>query len=766
MKRICKPISLYLAGVLYILMSTNQSLADQHKGHSVIDGRVSELLGRMTVAEKIGQMSQVNADGDKIPGELRAALKDGQIGSILNQVNVDVVNEMQRIAVEESRLGIPLMMGRDVIHGFRTVQPIPLGQAATWNPELVRKGAHAAAVEAASTGVNWTFAPMIDISRDPRWGRIAESFGEDPYLTSVLGAAMVKGFQGDDFSQPGNIAACGKHFAGYGASESGRDYNTTNIPENELRNVYLPPFKAALDAGVATIMASFSDLNGVPASGNRFLLKQVLRDEWRFDGFVVSDWASIEQLSVHGFTANDREAAYEAASAGLNMEMATSTYASHLPELLEEGRVSMAELDAMVADILRIKFRMGLFEDPFTEPSDYPAIANEDHLAIAEQLARQSIVLLENRNHTLPLAQEALGSLAVIGPLADDPYEQLGTWIFDGDPAISQTPLKAIRQLLGDRVSVEYVRAMETSRSRSTAGFDEAVQAARAADAVVVFLGEESILSGETHSRADIDLPGNQHELLAALRQAGKPVIAVIMAGRPLTLSDIIDDVDALLFAWHPGTMGGPAIADILFGLESPSGKLPATFPLMVGQVPIYYAHKNTGRPATPEKFTHMDDLPVRMPQSSWGFASFHLDAGYKPLYEFGYGLSYTEFAYSDIEVSDSEIETGEEITVQAVVRNEGGVEADEVVQLYVRDLVGNVTRPVKELKGFQRIRLKPGESRRVSFVLGSKDLAFHGRDMSLITEPGDFHVWVGGSSNAKLQTAFTLVPEQSLGSN
>ncbi len=725
---------------------------------------IEELVSRMTVAEKVGQMSQVNADGDKIPGELRADLKSGHIGSILNQVNVDVVNEMQRIAVEESRLGIPLMMGRDVIHGFRTVLPIPLGQAASWNPDLVRQGARMSALEAASTGVNWTFAPMIDISRDPRWGRIAESFGEDPYLTGVLGAAMVKGFQGDDFSQAGNIAACAKHFAGYGASESGRDYNTTNIPENELRNVYLPPFRAAIDAGVATLMTSFSDLDGVPASGNRFLLKQVLREEWNFDGFVVSDWASIEQLSVHGFTANDKEAAYEAASAGLNMEMATSTYIDHLPELLEEGRVSMAELDSMVTDILRIKFRLGLFDDPYTDPEDYPAIANADHLELAQQIARQSIVLLENRNRALPLAKEKLDSIAVIGPLADDPYEQLGTWIFDGDPALSQTPLNAIRRHLGDRVSVKYVRAMETSRSRSTAGFEEAVEAARTADAVVVFLGEESILSGETHSRADIGLPGNQDELLAALRQAGKPVIAVIMAGRPLTLGNIIDDVDAILFAWHPGTMGGPAIADVLFGVESPSGKLPATFPKMVGQAPIYYAHKNTGRPATPDKYIHMDDLPVRMPQSSWGFASFHLDAGYTPLYEFGYGLSYTEFAYSDIEVSASEIEMGEEVTVQAVVRNAGRVEADEVVQLYVRDLVGNVTRPVRELKGFRRIRLEPGESRRVSFVLGPDDLAFYGRDMRLITEPGDFHVWIGGSSEAKLQAAFTLVAERSPG--
>ena len=745
---------------LLVFLSGSQLIAAEKEITISIEKRVNDLLGRMNVAEKIGQMSQVNAADGTISASLREAIQAGQIGSVLNQVNVEVVNEMQRIAVEESRLGIPLLMGRDVIHGFKTVLPIPLGQAATWNPELVGKGARMAALEAASTGVNWTFAPMIDISRDPRWGRIAESFGEDPYLTSVFGAAMVKGFQGDDFSQPGNIAACAKHFAGYGASESGRDYNTTNIPRNELRNVYLPPFKAAVDAGVATLMTSFSDLDGVPASGNRFLLKQVLRDEWQFDGFVVSDWASIQQLTVHGFASNEKEAAFEAASAGLNMEMATTTYADHLPELLEDGRISMAQLDAMVSDILRIKFRMGLFENPFTDPSVFPAIANEDHLAIAEQLARQSIVLLENRDQTLPLVKDELRSLAVIGPLADDPYEQLGTWIFDGDPSISQTPLHAIRQFLGDRVAVNHVRAMETSRSRSTEGFDEAVRAAQMSDAVVVFLGEESILSGETHSRADINLPGNQHELLSALRTAGKPVIAVILAGRPLTLANIVDKVDALLFAWHPGTMGGPAIADVLFGVESPSGKLPATFPLMVGQVPIYYAHKNTGRPATPEKFTHIDDIPPRMPQSSWGFASFHLDAGYEPLYEFGHGLSYTKFAYSDIAVSAAEIDLDETVTVTAAVHNEGAVEADEVVQLYVRDLVGNVTRPVKELKGFQRIRLRPGERRKVSFVLGPDDLAFYGRDMKLITESGEFRVWIGGSSEAELHAAFKIVDE------
>jgi beta-glucosidase len=750
------PNLLRLAGFLLMLIQIEGAAAAA--GQERFDDEIRALLERMTLEEKIGQMSQVQAAVGHIPEELRSLLKAGRIGSILNEVDVEVVNELQRIAVEDSRLGIPLMMGRDVIHGFKTILPIPLGQAATFNPELVREGARMAALEAASTGINWTFAPMIDISRDARWGRIAESFGEDPYLTGVLGAAMVRGFQGDGFGELGNIAACAKHFAGYGASESGRDYNTTNIPENELRNVYLPPFRAAVDAGVATLMTSFSDLDGVPASGNRFLLKQVLRDEWRFDGFVVSDWASIQQLTVHGFAADDKAAAFEAANAGLNMEMATSAYREHLPELIESGRISMVQIDAMVADILRIKFRLGLFENPYTNPAAFPAIANEHHLAIAQQAALQSLVLLENRDATLPLAMDKIRSLAVIGPLADDPYEQLGTWIFDGDPSLSRTPLQAVRQLLGDAVEVNYVRAMETSRSRTTEGFDAAVKAAEAADVVVAFLGEESILSGETHSRADIGLPGNQADLLAALRSAGKPVIAVIQAGRPLTLTDILEQVDALLFAWHPGTMGGPAIADVLFGVESPSGKLPATFPLMVGQEPIYYNHKNTGRPATPEDFTHQDDLPVRMPQSSWGFASFHLDAGFKPLYEFGYGLSYATFEYSDIEASPPEAPLGETITVQAMVRNSGTVEAEEVVQLYVRDLVGNVTRPVRELKGFQRIRLKPGERREVVFTLLPDDLAFYGREMKRIIEAGEFHAWIGGSSAAELRTEFELV--------
>ena len=739
-------------------MSTTLPVTAVATGNEAHERRVFALLGEMTVAEKVGQMCQADAVEETSPSRLRAAIREGRVGALLNEVDVHTVNELQRIAVRESRLGIPLLFGRDVIHGFRTVLPIPLGQAATWNPDMVRQGARMAALEAASAGVNWTFAPMIDVSRDPRWGRIAESFGEDTYLTSILGAAMVEGFQGADLSAAGAIAACAKHFAGYGACESGRDYNTTNIPENELRNVYLPPFRAAIEAGVATVMASFSELDGVPASGNRFLMTQILRDEWEFEGFVVSDWGSIEQLVVHGFAADQKEAAYEGVAAGVNMEMASRAYARHLAGLVEEGRIGLHWLDLMVAAVLRLKLRLGLFSNPFTDPSRFPPVANVNNLETARKAAVQSMVLLQNRNGVLPLAGESLASLALIGPMADAPYEQLGTWIFDGDPELSQTPLVAIRKLLGEKVVVNHVRAMETSRSRSTAEFAAAVDAAGQSDATILFLGEESILSGEAHSRANIDLPGNQADLVRALSGTGKPLIAVIFAGRPLTLRNIRDHVDAILFVWHPGTMGGPAIADILFGLESPSGKLPVSFPGEVGQIPIYYSHKNTGKPASAESFVHIDDIAPDTRQSSLGMTCSWLDAGYKPLYPFGYGLTYTNFRYSDIAVSAERVESGESVTIQATVSNDGDVEADEIVQMYIRDLVGNVTRPVRELKAFTRVRLKPGESREVEFTIVPADLAFHGRNMQLMTEPGEFDVWIGGSSEAQLRTTFTVV--------
>jgi len=738
------------------IMST--SLADPAHDNAAIEQRVHALLAQMTMAEKIGQLSQRNASEAYVADDLANDLRAGRVGSVLNQVDVDIVNELQRIAVEESRLGIPLIVGRDVIHGFKTVMPIPLGQAASWNPDVVRAGARVAAHEAAKAGVSWTFAPMIDISRDARWGRIAESLGEDPYLASILGAAMVEGFQGDDLSAPGTIAACAKHFAGYGASESGRDYATTNIPENELRNVYLRPFKAAVDAGVVTLMASFSDLDGVPATGNAFLMQQVLRDEWQFDGFVVSDWDSVRQLQIHGLTESDKESAFEAANAGVDMEMHGDAYLNHLESLTGEGRVSVETVDVMVANILRAKFRLGLFENPYTDPEQFPAFGDDDALSTAKTAALQSVVMLKNDNDALPLSVERLKSIALIGPLADAPYEQLGTWIFDGDVELSITPMHAIHSLVGHDIDVRFLRTMETSRSKSTDAFDEAVEIASGSDAVILFLGEESILSGEAHSRADISLPGAQAELVHRIRQTGKPVIAVILAGRPLTLTNIVDEVDAILFAWHPGSMGGPAIADLLFGIDSPSGKLPATFPRMVGQIPIYYNQKNTGKPPSPDSIVRIDDIDPHAEQLSLGMTSFHLDAGYTPLFAFGHGLSYTEFEYADIRASANEIGIGDTITISADLLNKGDVAAEEVVQLYVRDLVGNVTRPVRELKGFKRVRLEPGQKITVDFELHTEDLAFYGRNMQRITEPGVFHAWVGGSSDAQLGTEFRIV--------
>ncbi len=741
-------------------MSMNAVMATDLNTPETIEERVRALLKKMTLAEKIGQMSQLNAGEGYAPDYLGEGLRAGQIGSVLNVVDVNATNEMQRIAVEESRLGIPLMVGRDVIHGFKTVMPIPLGQAATWNPDVVRDGARVAAREAATAGINWTFAPMIDISRDARWGRIAESLGECVMLTSELAVAMVEGFQGDDLTASGSIASCAKHFAGYGAVESGRDYATTNIPETKLRNVYLRPFKAAVDAGVSTLMTSFSDLNGIPATANDFILRQVLREEWGFDGFVVSDWDSIRQLQIHGLTANDKDSAFEAVVAGVDMEMAGDAYSKHLEELVIEERVDTDVIDQAVASILRAKFQLGLFENPYTDPAKLPAIANENAMQTARQAALQSVVMLKNDNDVLPLAISSLESVAVIGPLADAPYQQLGTWIFDGDIDLSVTPMHAIHSLIGRDVDVRYVRAMENSRSKVSPSFDEAVEVAAGSDAVILFLGEESILSGEAHSRADISLPGDQAELVRRIRATGKPVVAVILAGRPLTLTNIVDEVDAILFAWHPGSMGGPAIADLLFGIESPSGKLPATFPRMVGQIPIYYSQKNSGKPPSWDNIAHIDDIDSRAPQTSLGMSAFHLDTPFTPLFPFGHGLSYARFDYQNLWTSAREVKFGGTLTIGVDLSNHSEVAAVEVVQLYVRDVVASVTRPVKELKGFRRVQLEPGQTVCVEFELHTDDLSFYGRDMRKTVEAGEFHVWIGGSSATELRTEFWIVGE------
>lgn len=736
----------------------NRTRSDSAADVLGIEDRVASLLSEMTLAEKIGQMSQINVGDSYIHDYLADAIRAGGIGSVLNEVDVSIVNEMQRMAVEESRLKIPLLVGRDVIHGFKTVMPIPFGQAMSWNHDVVRAGARVAAREAARCGVNWTFAPMIDVARDPRWGRIAESFGEDPYLAAELGLAMVEGFQGDDLASNASIAACAKHFAGYGAAESGRDYATTNVPENEMRNVYLRPFRTAVEGGVCSLMTSFSDIDGIPATANAFLLRTVLRDEWNFDGLVVSDWDSIRQLCIHGLTENDEAAAFEAATAGVDMEMHGDAYARFLEGLVEQGRVDARLIDLAAANILRIKFRLGLFDNPYTDPSALPEPGNADALATAKAAALESAVLLQNEHHALPLDASTLTSLAVIGPLADAPRDQLGTWIFDGDASLSVTPLRALSEALGDSVALNYVRALPTSRSRDTAGFDEAVQQASLADAVVLFLGEEAILSGEAHSRADIDLPGAQPELVRRVREAGKPTIAVIMSGRPLTLSNIVDQVDAILFLGHPGTMGGPAIADLLLGAASPVGKLPASMPRMVGQVPIYYAQKNTGKPPAAETTVLIDEIDPNADQLSTGMTAYHLDAGYEPLFPFGHGLSYALFIYENIGISQNELRSGETLTISADLINASDRRAVEVAQLYIRDLFGSVTRPVKELKGFKRVELEPGERRRIDFEIGADDLAFYGRDNTFKAEPGEFHAFIGGVSTAELMTAFRLL--------
>jgi beta-glucosidase len=715
---------------------------------------VASLLSQMTLQEKIGQMSQLNNDSER----LDESIQKGLVGSVLNEVDVIIINKLQKIATQESRLGIPLLIGRDVIHGFNTIFPIPLGQAASWSSDMVELCSRIAAIESSNSGVNWTFAPMIDISRDPRWGRIAESLGEDPHLCSTLGLSMVKGFQGANLSDDTSIAACAKHFVGYGASESGRDYNTTNIPENELRNVYMPPFKAAADAGVSTFMTSFSDLNGVPVSGNKWLLNDILRTEWQYEGPVVSDWESITQLITHGFASDKQTAAFEACDAGVDMEMASDNYAQHLISLIENNKISIEQIDTMVSRILKLKFDLGLFDSPFTELSASKAHLNSFHLSIAKQAAIKSCVLLKNDKQILPLCKTTIESLAIIGPLADDGYEQLGTWAFDGKAEHSKTCLSAIKDYVKNSVEVKYAVGMETTRCNHQDGFNEAVQFARSADVAVMILGEEAILSGEAHCRSNINLPGCQEALISAIHETGTPIVLVIMAGRPITLQPILPKVDAVLFAWHPGTMGGPAITDLLFGEECPSGKLPVTFPRKVGQIPLYYGQKNTGRPASEETFVDINAIKTKAPQTSLGMTCTHLDTHYSPLFPFGFGLSYTQFEYKNIKVSEYSVPMDGSLKIEASITNTGSFDAEEIVQLYIRDLVGSVTRPVKELKDFKRIYLAAGQSKIITFVLHTDELSFYDRQMKFKTEPGLFDIWIGGDSDTTLKTEFEVI--------
>lgn len=713
---------------------------------------INALLSKMTLDEKIGQMNQLSYY--ETNDQLLTQIKKGEIGSLLNIIDPVEVNKVQKTALENSRLGIPLIIGRDVIHGLKTVFPIPLGQAASFDPQLVEAGARVAATESRELGINWTFAPMLDISRDARWGRIAESLGEDPYLAGELGAAMVKGFQGNNLSSSTSIAACVKHFIGYGAAEGGRDYNSTNIPPHLLHNVYLVPFKKAIDAGAATLMTSFNDNDGIPASGNDYLLKDVLRKDWKFDGFVVSDWASMAEMIAHGYAKDGKDVARISANAGLDMEMVSGTYPKYLKELVQSGQVAMADIDNSVRNILRVKYRLGLFKNPYVDTSKTSTIYSQAHLQEARKAAVESAILLKNEGNLLPL--KANLKVAVIGPLADAPHDQMGTWVFDGDKAYTVTPLKAL-QTEFKNISYVYEPALSYSRDKSTANFEKAKQAAASADVAIVFLGEESILSGEAHSLSNINLIGVQSDLLREVKSAGKPVVLVVMAGRPLTIERDLPYADAVLFNFHPGTMGGPAIFDLIYGKANPSGKLPTTFVREVGQIPMYYNHNNTGRPAPDGNVMTLDQIPVEAGQTSLGNTSFYLDSGKNPLFPFGYGLSYSKFEYSGLALSSNSIPMGGMLTARVTIKNTSSVDGVEVAQLYIRDLVGSIARPVKELKGFQRVALKAGESKTIEFTLTTDDLAFFGRDMQRKAEAGDFKLWIGTSSAEGLETEFSI---------
>jgi beta-glucosidase len=679
----------------------------------------------MTLEEKVGQTCQYSG----FQKEHEALVKQGRVGSFLNVMGTENANNVQKIAVEQSRLGIPLIFGLDVVHGYKTIFPIPLAIASTWDPELAKKAASVAAAEASSEGIRWTFAPMVDVARDPRWGRIAEGNGEDPYLGSVMARAYVEGFQGEDLSDPSSVVACPKHYVAYGGAEGGRDYNTVDVSERTLRDVYLPPFKSAVEAGAGTLMSAFNDLNGVPASGNRFTLTAVLREEWGFEGFVVSDWNSIAELINHGIAANAAEAAKEAVEAGVDMDMAGNVYQTYLAQLVKEGKVSEECLDTAVRRILGIKFKLGLFERPYVDPERAgKVIKRKEHVEVALDAARKSMVLLKNEGNVLPLKRN-IKTLAVIGPLADNQADLLGTWAYTGDPKDVVTVLEGVKGKASPKTTVLYAKGCEIEGT-SKQGFEDAVGKAKASDVTVVVVGEGRDMSGEASSRSTLDLPGVQEELIKVVSETGVPIVMVLMNGRPLSIQWSAEHVPAILEAWHPGIQGGIAVADVLFGDYNPSGRLPATFPRSVGQVPIYYNFKNTGRPSSAEKWS-----------------TKYIDLPYTPLFPFGHGLSYTQFEYSNLTITPETIKPDGKVKVTFDVRNVGDREGDEVTQLYVRDVVCSVTRPVKELKGFKRITLEPNEKRAIEFTLGPEELSFTNREMKHVVEPGTINVMVGKSS-------------------
>lgn len=727
-----------------------------------VERQIDDLLAQMTLEEKIAQMTQVN--GGKVSDDIAEQVRAGA-GSMLNSVGAEA-DYYQRIAVEESRLGIPMIFARDVIHGFRTIFPIPLGQAATFDPAIVEEGARIAAEEAIQAGLRWTFSPMVDVARDPRWGRVAEGYGEDTYLASVMGAAAVRGYQGNDSIV--RMAACVKHFAGYAASEGGRDYNSTWIPEVQLRETYLPPFKAAIDAGSLSIMCAFNDLNGVPASGNKHLNVDILRNEWQFDGVLVSDWASLQNMNNQGNSANLKEATKLCVDAQMDMDMESQGYPRHLKELVEEGKVSEETIDNCVRNILRMKFRLGLFDNPYCY-NENPEYFTPEALAAAQKAAEESAVLLKN-NGILPIAnRQSPITILVCGPMANAPHEQNGTWCFDKDDAMTITPMMAFRELANEgKIRLIEQKGEHWSREFNKENVATLARLAKQADVVLYFAGEESILSGEARCRADLNLPGDQSEQIRAIKATGKPVVLTVMAGRPLCIREDIDRADAVLYAFHGGTMQGPALANLIMGEVAPSGRLPMTFPMDEGQIPFYYNYKMPSR-VMAKSPKLINDIPLRAYQFSVGESSYWLEYGNKPEYPFGYGLTYTTFEYGPIVLSDTSLIASSHhcLVASCEITNTGKRDAVAVPQLYIRDLVGSLTRPLRELKGFQRVEIPAGESRTVSFTITEEDLAYWhlaegvtlGADgeYAFSAEPGDFHVWIAPNAAEGQAAKFTL---------
>lgn len=718
-----------------------------------VDERIGRIMEVMTLDEKIGQLCQIASYGSELSEDFKNELRAGRVGSLFYTGNAEQSREANRIAMQESRLGLPLLIPRDVIHGFRTVFPIPLGQAASWNPELIGEAAAVAARESAAEAVNWTFAPMLDIARDARWGRIAESVGEDPLLASAIARAMVEGYQGDE-SRPG-IAACAKHFVGYGLSEGGRDYNRSQVGISELHSIFLPPFHAAVESGCATVMTGFNTVNGVPVSGHRQLIDGVLKERWGFDGLVVSDYGSIFEMIEHGYAANEKQAARLAINAGMDMEMATDTFRKHMRALVTAGAVKEKTIDEAVERILRTKLHYALpTEDAsFASASSEPT---EESLEVSRKLARQSMVLLKNAAATLPLDASKLKKVAVMGPLADAARDQLGCWMLDGKAEEAVTPAAAIEEVLAGQAKVTLMPVLSSSVDMETENIERAVGLAQESDAVVLCVGEGWNLSGEARSRAALHLPGAQSELVKAICETDTPVILVVLSGRPLTIGDEVARADAVLYAWHPGTMGGPALADLLLGKESPSGKLPVTFAKHVGQSPLYYNHPRTGRPAHPDTKplfgSGRDDWP-----NDRKYKSHYLDVDPFPQFPFGYGLSYTKFEYGEPKLTRRTLNPGQTLGVRVELKNAGRRAAEEVAQLYVQDVTGRLVRPVRELKAFRRVRLEPGESTLLEFALSTDDLAYYDNRAKHVLEPGKFKLGVGGDSTAELSAEFRL---------